>query len=322
MLGRTRIAAGLTLSKVVFGCREAQVSDGAARVRTMHAAYDAGITSFDVAPFSGVQPAEELLGRAIADRRGRVEVLTKVGLPAPDDVPADERRARGRADSVRRAVKASLRRLGVETLDVVHVQEADRRTPFAETFGVLADLFREGRIRAVGVSGFSAAEVREAAAALGSTPLASVQLPYNLLDRRAEAELLPLARERNLAVLAHSPLAEGLLAGAHFQDWPAPRIAEELRATLHQVVRPIARERVTSLAAVSLSWLMARPGVSAVVAGARNPLHVEEIVDGAELRLSALEHDRLTRAFATLDLHAPSPLLVRLLRRMRDLIGR
>jgi aryl-alcohol dehydrogenase-like predicted oxidoreductase len=347
MIGRIRIGTVLTLSRVIFGCTEFEQTGAEARIRTLHAAYDAGITSFDLAPRFGLAAAEELLGRAIADRRGRVELLTKVGLRwsesrDPAAVDLDDERARraarrdARAGSVRQSVTASLRRLGVETIDLVHVHQADRRTPFAETFGALADLCREGKVRAVGVSGFSAAEVREAAAALGSTPLASIQVPYNLLDRQAEAELIPLARQRGLAVLAHSPLAEGLLGGRQRElqgeDLPPwwqqgspyfrARVVGPVNEALDQAVRPIARERVTSPAAISLAWVLARPGVTAAIAGARTPSQVEELVDGSELRLSVVEHERLGRSFLGVDLSAPSPLLEEAARRARSLLAK
>jgi aryl-alcohol dehydrogenase-like predicted oxidoreductase len=346
---RVRLGTGeLTLSRVVFGCMEFAPAEASERIRTMHAAFDAGVTSFDTAPLYGFGAAEALLGRAIGQGQlaGRIEVLTKVGLcwdgdhgeplfPFTDEMGVRRwvrRDARGA--SIREEVVRSLRRLRLETLDLVQVHQPDRRTPFSETFGVLADLRREGKVRAIGVSNFSAAQVRQAAAALGSAPLTAVQLEYNLVDRRAETELLPLARTRGLAVLTYSSLAQGLLAGrqrgqgALPADWRQtspyfnPALITAVGTALEQVVVPMAQQRATTPAAICLAWLLSRPGVSAVIAGARTPEQAAANAAAATLSLSATEQDLISHAFRDIEIGRAAPLLHAAARRARSLLRR
>jgi methylglyoxal reductase len=303
--------SGLSVSPVVLGCMAyGRVEDGE-RMRTIHAAFDAGVTSFDTAPLYGYGESEEVLGRALADRRGRVQILTKVGLRWDGDfgevlfsVLEDGRprtvRRDSRAASVTEEVEGSLRRLGVETIDLVQVHQPDRQTSFAETFGALDALVKAGKVRAIGVSNFSAAEVRGVAA------LASLQLEYNLLERSAERELLPLARQRGIGTLAYSPLAQGVLAGR--QGAPAdfrrdgPYFRRDVVATvdtaLAAVVHPLARAKGVTAAAVCLAWVLSR--TTAVIAGARDAAQATANARAADVALSGEEARALEGAFAPL----------------------
>jgi aryl-alcohol dehydrogenase-like predicted oxidoreductase len=179
----------------------------------------------------------------------------------------------------------------------VQVHQPDRQTPFAETLAALGALVRAGKVRAVGVSNFSAAEVR------ACDGLASLQLEYNLLERGAEAELLPLARQRELATLAYSPLAQGVLAGraetpADFRrDGPYFRggVAAAVGTALASVVWPLARARGVSAAAICLAWVLGR--ATAVIAGARDATQAAANARAAEVALSAEESRALEAAF-------------------------
>lgn len=315
-------ATEVEVSPVVMGTM-AQAGSGTSRGDVFRAAVLAGITAFDTAPLYEFGEAERALGAAIKGRRHEVTVLTKVGLrwdTSHGEVlfAADGKvvRRNSRPESVREEVEDSLKRLGVEALDLVQIHHPDRQTPIADTMGALLDLRREGKLRAIGVSNFTAAETREAEAALGGVPLASNQLEYNLVRRDAERELLPLARSRGFGVLAYSPFEEGLLAGGYPPSRPlAPgegrvmNAAFDLRnrtlihGALERAARPIAEARGVPLCTVALSWLLAQPGVTAVIAGARTAAQAAINARAAEVALTADEEQSLRRAFDSLPLN-------------------
>jgi methylglyoxal reductase len=326
--------------------------DAALAARTIHAAFAAGVTSFDTAPLYGFGRSEEVLGAALADRRGEVQLLTKVGLRwdaafgrvlfETTDPTGARRIVRRdcRPASLRWQVEQSLRRLGVETLDLLQVHQRDAETPLAETMATLAQLQREGKIRAVGVSNFSLAETAETVTGLDPTPLAAVQLPYNLIDRRIERDVLPWARARSVAVLAYSPFAQGVLAGRQLGSAAAPSdwrrdsdafSAENVRIlnqALESSVFPIARARGVSVAEVGLAWLLAQPGLAAVVVGSSTPEQAVSNARASELRLEPDELARLTSTFGGLALVRRVPAggrrarLLRLAGKARSLLSR
>ena len=343
--------SGVEISRVVFGCMEflprGGATDVAERVRVIHAAFDAGVTAFDTAPLYGFGASEELLARAIADRRGRVQVLTKVGLRwdgehgEPLFQTEDGRSVRrdSRPRSLREQVEASLRRLGVETIELLQVHQRDHQTPLAETCGALAALQREGKVRAIGVSNFSARDVSAAAAALrqAGSALDALQVEYNLVDRRAEAEVIPAARAAGASVLTYSPLAQGLLAGRQLggapppDDWRRdffyfrpPNVAL-VNAALEGVSLPLARARGATPAQVALAWLLGQSIVAAVVAGARSPAQATANAAAALIELNPDEKRALARAFTGADLEShdhATGVLARLLRRPRAFLSR
>jgi methylglyoxal reductase len=304
--------------------------DAALAARTIHAAFAAGVTTFDTAPLYGFGRSEELLGAAIADRRADVQVLTKVGLrwdaasgrvmfEATD--PSGVRRVVRRdcrPASLRAEVEQSLRRLKVDAIDLLQVHQRDAETPLAETMAALAQLQEAGMVRAIGVSNFSLGETKEAAAALGTVPLAALQLEYNLLERRIETDLLPWARAEGVAVLAYSPFAQGVLAGRQLgpavppPDWRRGSVAfspdnvPTLNRALESSVVPIARSRGVSIAEVSLAWLLAQPGLTAVVVGSSTPEQATANARAAELKLTTDEVHRLTSTWRALRLVRPA----------------
>jgi len=324
-LGRSPVE----ISRVIHGCM-AFADDDARVTRTIHAAFDAGVTTFDTAPLYAFGRSEELLGAALADRRARVRILTKVGMrwDADHGHVLFEARAQGddgsprvvrldsRGRSIREEVERSLRRLGVEVLDLVQIHRRDVLTPLAESMGALAELVAQGKVRAVGVSNFSADECREAAACLGALPLASAQHEYNLAQRGIErpSDVLPWARAAGVGVLAYSPLAQGVLAGRQLAasalppDWrrgtpyfSAPSL-RAIHEALERSVLPIARARRATPAQVCLAWLLARPGVAGVIAGASSPEQAVANAGAADLALDASDLARLDEAFRAIDL--------------------
>lgn len=323
-LGRS----GVSVSRVIFGAMalSAASRDERRRIETIHAALDAGISAIDTAPLYDFGRAEEVLGRALAGRRDRVQILTKVGLRWDDprgnvhfhfrDQAGREQSVRrnSRPDSIRLEVERSLGRLQVEVLDLVQVHQPDLTTPIADSMGALADLLRAGKLRAIGVSNYSAAQMREAQAALGDIPLASNQVHYSLLERWPEIDVLPLAREARMGILAYSPLEQGLLAD-RMRDAALPpedgrrhhplfhphnhaRIATAIDASL----APVAQARGVSVAQVALAWLLAQPGLSAVIAGASTVEQVRRNAAAAELALREDELRAIRAAFEALRL--------------------
>lgn len=307
------------ISRVVLGCMFSARLSQAEIERVVHAAQAVGITSFDTAPLYDFHRGEEQLGRALRGRRERVQILTKAGLRwdgthgrelfSFSDARGERRVVRrdSRPASLREEVQASALRLGCEVLDLVQIHQPDEDTPIAESIHALQALAREGLIRSYGVSNFSAPQL-EAACTAGQ--VASLQSEYNLLQRWPERELLPMCVRRGVAFLAYSPLAKGVLAGhgrlrsaaghrssrgSHYDDLVA-RVA--LRPALSRSLDALAASSGHSQAQLALAWLLAQPGVTAVVAGASSVAQVEDLARAAELKLAQQDIDALSVAFA------------------------
>lgn len=257
------------------------------RLAALVRALDLGVTFFDTAPAYG--ESESLLGRALRGRRDSVLLATKVG---PGESP-------------RASLEASLRRLGTDRVDLLQLHEVGEG--FERSLEEMDRLRREGKARALGLCN---ATPRQLARALEVAPLAAYQGPYSLVDRAAERRHLPLCRRRGLAFLAYRPLASGLLTGKFARPpafagrdhrgrifWFRGRQFARRHAVV-EALRPLARARETSLAALALAWALSRPGVSVVLAGARTPHQVEENVAAAALRLSGGELEAIEAAVA------------------------
>ena len=310
---------GLRISRVVLGCMFPAHLSQAEIDHIVHAAHDAGITSFDTAPLYAFHGGEAQLGRALRGRWDRVQILTKAGLRWDDSHgrelftftdPHGKRRVvrrDSRPSSLREEAQASLLRLGCDALDLLQIHHPDEDTPIAESIHALQALAREGLIRSFGVSNFSAAQLE---AACNAGEVASLQSEYNLLQRWPEQELLPICVRRGVAFLAYSPLAKGVLTGhsrlrspadrrssrgSHYDDLMA-RLA--LRPALGGALDKLARASGHAPSQLALAWLLAQPGVSAVVAGASSVAQVQELARAAELELAQADVDALSVAFA------------------------
>ena len=293
--------------------------------RALDCALDVGLFAIDTAPLYEFGESESLLGRFLKGRRARTCLMTKVGLRWDDDWgeilfaahhsgrPIVVRRD-SRPEAVRRDVEESLVRLRTESLDLVQVHHRDPGTPIDETMGALTRLRSEGKLRAIGVSNFTPAELIEAQLALGELPLASTQNDFSLIERSAENELLPTARKIGASLLAYSPLAQGILAGRLLGgDLPADdgrmgnplyqsRNARRINHVLRSVVAPLAESHEAGLAEVALGWIIAQPGVCAAIVGAQTEAQVRTAAAAAKIELSAAEVDQLGRAFMELPL--------------------
>lgn len=310
--------------------------------RALDFALEHGLHAIDTAPLYDFGEGERLLGDWLGQRRSRVTLLGKVGLRWDGDfgdvlfrtnVGGRQRVVRrdGRPQSVRRDVEESLARLRCEALDLVQIHQRDPHTPLADTLGELERLRGEGKLRAIGVSNFAVRDLSEAESVLGDQGLASTQDLYNLLQRDAEAEILPWVQARSTGFLAYSPLARGLLAGrvaADSKPLSDGRRSEPLFQTrnrkrvndaLDAVLRPIAQAADASVAAVALAWLIARPGVTAAIVGAQDGTQVEAALAAVRIELSAEAQASIDRGFQglRLDREAGVPLHRRLTDRLR-----
>src|SRR3954466_15798334 len=217
--------SGLMVSVVGLGCNAFGSRIDADRTqRVVDAALDAGITLFDTADTYGGGESEELLGRALGTRRDDVVVATKFGMDM-EGANGRDWGARASRRYVRRAVEASLRRLGTDRIDLYQLHQPDLVTPISETLETLSELVAEGKVRYVGCSNFAAWEVVDAhwtAASAGLRPFVSAQNEYSLYNRAAEEELIPALLHVRMSLIAYFPLAYGLLTGKYRRGQEAP----------------------------------------------------------------------------------------------------
>ncbi len=280
---RRRIGS-LEVSAVGIGCNNfGRKLDAAGSATVVHAALEQGINFFDNADTYGGTLAEEYLGRALKGRRGEAIIATKFGMRV------DEQHAGGgQPEYVRRALEDSLRRLGVDCIDLYQFHQPDPKVPIEETLGAMNDAVREGKVREIGCSNFSAAQLREAQAAVrpGAARFVSVQNQYSLLHREPEREVLPECERLKIAFIPFFPLESGLLTGKYRIGQPAPegaRLTEKRYAdrfggedrlrTVEALIR-FADSRGYTLLELAFSWLLARPAVASVIAGATTPEQV------------------------------------------------
>jgi aryl-alcohol dehydrogenase-like predicted oxidoreductase len=304
----TRRIGSLTVSVAGLGCNNFGMGlDYRSSEAVVRAALDAGITFFDTADIYGSTKSEEFLGRAVAGRRQAVVLATKFGLPL------DDRRKGASPAYVRQAVEDSLRRLATDRIDLYQLHQPDPATPIADTLGALDDLVRAGKIREIGCSNFSAAQLTEAEAAVaqGARRFVSVQNEYSLLHREPEREVLAACERLGVAFLPFFPLASGLLTGKYSRGVPAPagtRLSHAWAATRFltddrlervEALRRFAESRGHSVLELAVSWLLRRPVVASVIAGATSPEQVRANVQAISWRLTdrdLAEIDRIAPA--------------------------
>jgi len=296
-LERRKIGS-LDVSLTGLGCNNFGWRIDAAQSRHVaETALDSGINFFDTADIYDTGRSEEFLGRALAGRRSEAVIATKFGMKF------DEKRHGASPTYVRQAAEDSLRRLGTDWIDLYQLHAPDPHTPIAETLGALNDLVREGKVREIGCSNFSAEQIREAerAAAQAAAPSArfvSVQNEYSLFHREPEAEVLPECRRLGLAFLPYFPLANGLLTGKYRRGQPLPKgsrgdagfgpsvFGEDNLDKVERLIE-FAAGRGHSLLELAFSWLAAQPAVASVIAGAVSPEQVRANAAAPVWKLSA-----------------------------------
>ena len=277
------------------------------------AALDAGITFFDTADVYGGVPgqSEELLGAALEAHRDDVVIATKFGLDT-GGLNGPDWGVRGSRRYVRRAVESSLRRLRTDHVDLFQMHAPDPVTPIEETLTALHELVVEGKVRYIGSSNFAAWQVVDAdwsARTAGATPFVSAQNRYNLLDRSAEAELVPAAEQVGVGLIPFVPLASGLLTGKYRRGEAAPdgtrltRMPDRLaRADFDRIeaLGALAAEWGIDLPTLALGGLAAQPAVATVIAGARTP-------EQLRANVASIAWEPTLEQLAAIDDAAPGP---------------
>jgi aryl-alcohol dehydrogenase-like predicted oxidoreductase len=279
-------------------------SDETEAIGTIHRAIDLGVTLLDTADMYGPFTNEELVGRAIRGRRDQVVLATKCGI-VRDQSDRTIRGIDGSPAYIMMACEASLKRLGVDQVDLYQLHRVDPKVPIEDSVGAMAELVRQGKARHIGLSEAGPQTLRRAAAV---HPIASLQTEYSLLTRDAEAEVIPTCRELGVGFLAYSPLGRGLLTGrfrsrAEFtpDDYRhfTPRFAEgAFEANVQLVLRAadIARQKGCTPAQLALAWLLAKGPEIVPIPGTRSRARLEENAGAAAITLSAAEVARLEAA--------------------------
>ena len=307
-LGQT----GTRVSVVGIGCNNFGMRiDQAATSAVVGAAIDCGINFFDTADvYGGAGKSEEYLGKALGGKRSEVVLASKFGAPMGDG----ELQKGASRRYIFKAVEASLKRLGTDYIDLYQLHLPDTETSIEETLGALDDLVSQGKIRYIGNSNFSGWQIADAdwSARSGSmNRFVTAQNQYNLLDRRVEREVIPSCVRFGLGVLPYFPLASGLLTGKYRRGEQAPdgtrlaawgeRGAKALSDDNFEVLDKLtafAADHGKSLLELAMSWLVCKPVISSVIAGATNPEQVVANANAAQWRLTAeqsAEIDRISK---------------------------
>jgi aryl-alcohol dehydrogenase-like predicted oxidoreductase len=305
---QTRRIGSLEVTVVGVGCNNFgwKLDEAGARA-VVDAALDAGVNFFDTADIYGDTKSEELLGRALKGRRNRAVIATKFGLANASCTGG------AKPDYVRRAVDASLKRLGVEVIDLYQLHRPDPNTLIAETLGALDELVKAGKVREIGCSNFTLPQLREAAAAVrtGAARFVSLQNEFSLLNREARDELLPECARTGVAFLPYFPLASGLLSGKYRKGSPPPaggrltvggthfegKLTDAALSTVEDLVA-FASARGHTILDLAFSWLLSHTPVSSVIAGATSPAQVGANARAAAWTLSASDIEELDAVLA------------------------
>jgi aryl-alcohol dehydrogenase-like predicted oxidoreductase len=295
-----RKLGSLTVSEQGLGCMGMSAFytrglDDAESVATIQRALDLGVTLLDTSDAYGPWTNEELVGRAIAGRREQAVIATKFGIVMDPDDPA-KRGVNGRPEYVRASAEGSLKRLGVDVIDLYYQHRVDPDVPIEETVGAMAELVAEGKVRALGLSEASAPTIRRAHA---THPIAAVQTEYSLWSRDVEDEVLPTLRELGIGLVAYSPLGRGFLTGAITSpddlaedDYrrTTPRFqGENFQKNLDLVakVQALAEGKGVSAAQLALAWVLAQGDDIVPIPGTKKRTRLEENVASSDVSISA-----------------------------------
>ena len=293
-------------------------NDEAESIAAIRASIDHGVTTIDTAAVYGQGYGEEVVGKAIQGLRDRVQIATKGGMTWDLEGGSDPWSTQDRDGKdilIRRnsspstlpiECERSLKRLGVDVIDLYQIHWPDTTTAVEDSMAALVKLKDQGKIRAIGVSNYDAEWVRRAAAV---APVASLQPPYSLVQRKIEKDILPTCRELNIGVIVYSPMERGLLTGSV----PADRIfppgdhraghkffKPENRKRVNDsldLIRPIAEQRGVSLAQLVINWTIQVPGITAALVGARNAEQAEHNAKALAFKLSPEECAEIRQAF-------------------------
>jgi len=263
-------------------------------IKTIRKAYELGITFFDTADMYGPFKNEILVGKAIKPFRNKVTLATKFGIVRNPANPKS-RGVNGRPEYVKSACEASLKRLNVEVIDLYYLHRKDPQTPIEETIGAMAQLVKEGKVRAIGVSEVNAETLRKANATF---PLSALQSEYSLWSREPEDEILSICEELGIAFVAYSPLGRGFLTGRikNFEDFDqddfrrtSPRFQGEnfnKNLDLLKKIESIAKKKNCTPSQLALAWVMAQKDFIFPIPGTKRVKYLEENVKAIDIKLS------------------------------------
>ena len=302
VLGRT----GARVSSLCLGCMNfGWGTESKDSIPVLHRALEAGVNFWDTANVYGRGASETIVGEALKGHRDEVFLATKVHGKMGDG-PNDWGNSRF---NIVRGLEASLKRLGVDHVDLYQIHRPQSEVPVDETLGALDDLIRAGKVRYIGTSTFAAYQLVESlwvSEKLGLNRFVTEQPPYNLLDRRIERELLPVARTYGFGVIPWSPLAGGMLTGKYRKDAPSPegsrfangkfRQGKDVSDATWRViegVRALSEEKGVPMDAFALAWVLHQPGITSPIIGPRNLEQFEQNLKALEVEITAEDRKRI-----------------------------
>ncbi|MFJ6653354.1 aldo/keto reductase family protein [Microbacterium sp. NPDC091313] len=300
--------SGFKVSEITYGnwvTHASQVGDDAA-VKTVHAALDAGITTFDTADGYANTAAEVILGKALSgQRRESLEIFTKVYFPTGPGGANDTGLSR---KHITESVHGSLKRLGTDYVDLYQAHRFDYETPLEETFQTFADLVRQGKVLYIGVSEWTAEQLREGhrLAKELNIQLISNQPQYSMLWRVIEEKVVPASEELGISQIVWSPMAQGVLSGKYLPGQPVPegsratdeksgatfikRFLNDDTLTAVQRLKPVAEQAGLSMPQMAIAWVLQNPNVASALVGASRP---EQLADSVKASGTTLDADTL-----------------------------
>lgn len=284
-------------------------SDEKLAIESIHASIDSGVTSIDTAPMYGYGKSEELLAKAVSGKRDKVQIFTKFGLvwdskegeyffDMTDSGKTEHIYRNAHKKSIINECEKSLKRLKTDYIDLYQCHWRDHTAPIEETMEALQQLIKEGKIRAAGVSNFTAEEIKEANSYV---PIASNQPPYSMVLRDIEKDVLPYCRDNNVGIIVYSPLQRGLLTGKfkpdhkfapgdHRADQPhfKPEFIKKTNVFLDEL-KPLALKYDTTVGNIVLNWTIHQPGITCALVGARDAAQAVENAKAASFKLEAAD---------------------------------